>query len=89
MKQNHIHRYEKTILGKKGYTVFKCNFPNCTHYIAEKLAKNKTTICNRCGVEMILDARAMKFVKPYCVDCVQTKKTDKSEAIADFLEKQL
>ena len=83
---NHIHRYEKTVLGKNGYTVFRCNLPECTHYVAARLAEGKKTICNRCGDEMILDKRAMRFVKPYCVNCVKTKKSEAHDKLLEFIE---
>ena len=84
----HIHRYERALLGKNGtYVVWKCNLPECPHYIPEKLAKGKKTICNRCGIEMILDARAMKLVKPHCTDCIQVKKKDTHDVLLEFLEK--
>ncbi len=82
----HIHRYEKTVMGKNGYTVFRCNLPNCMHYVAAKLAEGKATICNRCGSEMILDRRAMKFVKPYCVDCVKVRKSKSHDKLLEFIE---
>lgn len=82
----HFHRYEKTILGKNNYVVFRCNLPNCNHYIAEKLAIGKQSICNRCGDTFILDKRAMKFVKPYCVNCVKGKKTPSHDKLLEFIE---
>jgi late competence protein required for DNA uptake (superfamily II DNA/RNA helicase) len=85
MKSHHVHRYERAILGKKGYTVFRCNLPDCNHYISAKLAEGKLTICNRCGNQMLLDRRAMKFVKPYCVDCVKVKKSDTHDKLLEFI----
>ena len=82
----HIHRYEKRVLGKKGYTVFMCNLPDCRHYIEESLAKGKRTICNRCGNEMILDARAIKLVKPHCANCIEVKKGDTHERLLEYLK---
>lgn len=82
----HVHRYEKTILGKKGYTVFRCNLPDCTHYLAAKVAEGKLCICNRCGDEMLLDKRAMKFVKPYCVNCVKMKKRPSHDKLLEYIE---
>ena len=82
----HIHRYEKTILGKNNYIIFRCNLPSCPHYVSAKLAEGKLTLCNRCGEQMLLDKRAMRFVKPYCVNCVQIKKKDIHEKILEFLE---
>jgi late competence protein required for DNA uptake (superfamily II DNA/RNA helicase) len=82
---HHIHRYEKVILGKNGYTVFKCNLPDCAHYVAAKLVNGKQSICNRCGNVMIMDARAMKLTKVHCVDCIEVRKKENHDAILDFL----
>ena len=83
----HIHRYEKKVLGRKGYTVFACNLPDCKHYIAANLAEGKRTICNRCGGEMILDKRAMRLVKPHCADCIEVRKKGPShDKLLEFLE---
>lgn len=87
MSAQHTHRYEKVILGKNNYVVFRCNLPNCNHYIAEKLALGKVTICNRCGFQMLLDKRAMRLTKPHCVDCIQVRKKDEHDKLLEFLEK--
>lgn len=83
---NHTHRYERKVLGKNGYTVFRCNLPDCMHYIAATLAEGKKTICNRCGCEMILDKRAIKLEKPHCVDCIETKKSEAHDKLLEFIE---
>lgn len=89
MSSNHVHRYEKVILGKKGYTVFRCNLPNCNHYIAEKLAAGKESVCNRCGNVMILDKRAMRLTRPHCVDCIQVRKKGEHDTLLEFLEQKV
>jgi formylmethanofuran dehydrogenase subunit E len=86
MTEKHTHRYEKVIMGKKNTVFFRCNFPSCTHYLQAKLAEGKLSICNRCGNEFILDRRAMKFVKPYCVNCTAIKKkSPEHDTILEFL----
>jgi hypothetical protein len=86
MSNHKIHRYEKVILGRNSYTVFKCNLPNCTHYVAAKLVSGKLSLCNRCGGEMIMDSRAMKLTKVHCVDCIEIRKKPEHDAILDFIE---
>ena len=88
-KSNHIHRYEKTVIGKNNYTIFRCNLPDCMHYIAAKLAEGKQTLCNRCGEVMILDKRAMTLIKPHCVDCIEVRKKEGHDAILDFLSSEI
>lgn len=73
MADKHTHRYERAIIGRKGYTVFKCNLPGCPHYISAKLVKNRISLCNRCGNEFIIDNRAKLLAKPHCVDCIEAK----------------
>lgn len=85
-KNQHVHRYERVILGKNGYTVFRCNLPDCSHYIAQHLAKGKLSICNRCGGEFILDTRAMKLEKPHCTDCIKTRKKESHDTLLEFIE---
>jgi hypothetical protein len=84
--KKHVHRYERTVLGRKGYIVWRCNLPDCSHYIADKLVKGKRTVCNRCGTDMLMDTRAMNLVRPHCVDCIETKKSDTHDALLEFVE---
>jgi hypothetical protein len=72
-KASHLHKYEKVILGKNNYTVFRCTLPYCQHYIREELAGGKECICNRCGKEMHLDGKSMKLRFPHCHDCTIPK----------------
>lgn len=88
MTPKHVHRYEKTVLGKNGYTVFRCNLPACSHYVHEKLVAGKRALCNRCGGEMIMDTRAMKLTKPHCSECIQVRKKPEHDTILEFLEKE-
>lgn len=90
-RKNHpgAHRYEKKVLGRRGYTVFACNLPGCEHYIRAELAKNKISLCNRCGKEMILDTRALKLVKPHCVDCIEIRsKAPIHDKLLEYIENQ-
>ncbi len=83
----HIHRYERAILGKNNYVVYKCNLPDCNHYISEKLIKGKRSLCNRCGDQMIMDSRAMKLVKPHCINCIAIRKKPEHDKLLEFVEK--
>lgn len=67
-KYNHVHKYQRTTLGKN-YKIFKCMLPNCAHYIREELARNKLTICWRCGKTILIDYAAWMLEKPHCTDC--------------------
>jgi len=84
--QNHIHRYEKVYLGKKrDYEVFRCNLPNCTHYLRKELVKDKISLCNRCGEPMVMDTRAMQLMKPHCVPCIERRQDSGLDNLADAL----
>jgi hypothetical protein len=89
-KQTHIHKYERVILGKNNYTVFRCILPFCSHYIREELAAGKACQCNRCGKEMTLDSKAMKLRFPHCHNCTRPvqarykKRKDLHDALADL-----
>lgn len=88
-KIQHTHRYERAILGKdpsKGYVIFRCNLPDCGYYIAARLVRGKRTICNRCGNDMLMDARAMKLEKPHCVDCIKVKKKPSHDKLLEYIE---
>lgn len=86
--QNHLHRYERAFLGKKGtYEVFRCNLSDCTHYLPKRLAKGKRSICNRCGGELIMDTRSMNLEKPHCVDCIQVRgKSETHDKLLEFID---
>ena len=66
--QQHVHKYIKTKIGDKGYVIYKCTLPGCTHFIAEKLALNRKNICWRCGNEHII-TKLQK--KPHCDACTK------------------
>lgn len=85
-KRKHLHKYEKVILGKSGYTVFRCIEPDCSHYIAKEFVKGKLCACNRCDNPMIMDTRAMNLTKPHCVDCIEHKDTNISK-LKELMEK--
>lgn len=72
-RRKHLHKYERVILGSKGYVVFRCVEPDCSHYIAKDFAKGKMCACNRCDGPMILDTRAMSLVRPHCENCIEHK----------------
>lgn len=80
----HIHKYIRTDIGeKKPYVVYKCALPECTHYLAEKLALGKLSICWRCGNTFQLVKRLM-LKKPHCDAC--TKRQKEAEGLDDFLD---
>jgi len=64
----HIHKYLRQTLGHKGYIIYKCILPNCSHFLAEKLVLGRQAICWRCDNSFIIT----KFhKKPHCESCVK------------------
>jgi hypothetical protein len=92
-KNSHIHKYERVILGKNNYTVFRCTLPQCSHYIRQELAGGKECICNRCKNVMHLDSKSMKLRFPHCHTCTSPKQTkykqrkELHEALSDLAAK--
>jgi hypothetical protein len=76
----HVHKYELGSIGIKGtYFVYACVLPRCTHYIAQRLAVNKETICWRCGdVTLVPRQRPGKrgIKHPICVKCIKRRAKD-------------
>jgi len=68
----HIHRYERAKIGKE-YVVYRCNLPNCNHYLARHLVKGKISLCNRCGNPMLMGALQLSLAKPHCMNCIKPK----------------
>jgi late competence protein required for DNA uptake (superfamily II DNA/RNA helicase) len=75
-------------MGKDKNTFFRCNLPDCNHYVQSKLVKGKRTLCNRCNNEMIMDARAMKLEKPHCVDCIKVRRKPSHDKLLEYIEAQ-
>jgi len=73
MSQNHkVHKYQRIILGSKGYKVMKCLLPNCPHFIRIELAIGKLCICWRCNKEFVLTQKHLRMKKPHCEDCTKS-----------------
>jgi|SRR5215204_7081642 len=85
--KKHIHRYQRAFIDKeKKYPVYRCNLPNCTHYLAKSLVKGKEGVCNRCGKTMIMGPLQLTLAKPHCLDCVKPKDEKKLAAIREIVE---
>lgn len=85
--KKHIHRYQRAFLDKdKKYPVYKCNLPNCTHYLAKALVRGKEALCNRCGKLMIMGPLQLTLAKPHCNDCVKPKEEKKLAALRQIVE---
>lgn len=98
MDSNHIHRYKKINLARKGndpYIVYRCVKPTCTHYMPIELADGKLCECVRCGEAMIINKAVLvgnggkPMTNPHCSHCIRRRK-DKAENVAvveEFLQR--
>ena len=87
----HLHKYKKVNIAKKGsdkYEVWKCQLPNCTHYLTKPQVVGRFCLCWVCGEECIVKRENDGAVraKPHCPSC--TKKI-KPEGITDKMMKTL
>lgn len=80
MADHKIHRYRLVNLTrdpkKAKFLVYKCNLPDCSHYVRIDLAHNKAALCNKCDEPFILansiiyaNGRERPVVKPICAAC--------------------
>lgn len=72
----HVHKYFRRKMGK-GYIVYACALPDCTHYIREDLVVGKKTVCWVCQRVTIVyrDSNGI-LARPHCKSCTKTKKEE-------------
>ncbi|SRR6266705_2454268 len=70
-KKEHAHRYMRVKLGKKGYTVYRCVKPGCSHYVNAALVLGKMYECWRCGREYPMNQKTAQLKKPHCASCTR------------------
>jgi len=67
--KDHIHIYTR-----RDKSTFRCNHPDCTHWIHRKDVKGKRSICSICLTnEIILTTKQLKLSFPRCMSCSNTK----------------
>lgn len=83
---NHVHTYVKYKKNKwHNKNLFKCNDPHCRHYEEKSLIEGKASLCNKCGLEFVLDYEALRRARPTCVACSGTKRGKELRAIRELL----
>jgi len=85
-RYNHLHKYERTKLGDKGYIVYRCQLPGCSHYIRRELVKGKLCACNICGNPMVMGKYAMRLAKPRCDECIDKKPDKKMDKLTELMQ---
>ena len=78
-KKKHTHKYMKVTFSS-GFTVFKCMWPDCAHYVREELAEGRESVCWRCQDIMVLNTANMTLKKPHHLLC--TRKYNKRMLVA-------
>jgi|SRR5215467_3838795 len=68
---SHIHTYVR-YRGRPGF--YRCDAPDCTHFIDKEAIKNKLSLCCDCGTQIILDREALRRARPKCINCSNTRK---------------
>jgi hypothetical protein len=81
----HVHRYVKATLGRNKWPIYKCDLPDCSHYISAELVEGKFSICHRCGERFILDRKALELAKPHCRSCTEKKVNPEAMQVAEKL----
>ncbi len=66
----HLHLYER-IRARPNY--YKCNHPDCTHYLHKMYLPHKRAICYVCLEPFIITSNSLRFAKLRCEGCRQNK----------------
>jgi hypothetical protein len=69
--KKHTHKYELTEFGNKGYLVYKCILTDCPHFIPQKLALGRLSLCHGCDNEVMITRNMIweKRKRPMCERC--------------------
>lgn len=89
MIQKHTHKYIRCKYGSKGYMIFKCALPGCTHYVDANLILNRLSVCWRCGADFVIKVTpGNKAVnkKPHCNECTRGYKKQIKEQLVGLIE---
>lgn len=65
----HIHKLQRIPPKSQFAGQWKCGDPYCSYRAALEDVRDKATCCNKCEVEMILNAKARTMAKPLCLKC--------------------
>jgi hypothetical protein len=87
-KIKHHHRYKRDVLGR-GYYIYKCTIPACTHYIPENLLINRVAACGSCGEPFLIGKKESMMAIPRCENCVGTKSKEEIEVLDKVLNERL
>lgn len=86
--EEHVHRYMRIRLGKKGYTVFKCMKPGCPHMTRAELVIGNFAECWRCDAKMVMNQWHIQYKKPHCRVCTRVHPNPAKRPKPDGLDGQ-
>ncbi len=67
---NHVHTYVR-YKARPGY--YRCDAPDCTHFLDKENVQGKLSRCTVCGDQMILSREDLRRARPKCMNCSNTK----------------
>ncbi len=81
-KHQHVHKYERQLVGKKGHEVYRCMLDNCPHFLPTiELAVGRLSLCwGGCGEAVKIDksmcgpSRESSMIHPMCDNCREERK---------------
>lgn len=85
-KDHDVHKY-KRITTETGKTIYRCNFPGCTHWIFKSLILNRRTICVQCNNPAIITRKMLRNVNLKCVYCMEGIERENKLNVDDLLTK--
>lgn len=81
---NHVHTYQRLKSNKRK---FRCSDKYCTHVADREMLLGKACLCNLCGKEFVLTGDDLKYSKPRCLLCKNTKEAALARQSHELLEK--
>ena len=79
----HTHTYVR-YKSRPGY--FRCDSPDCTHFIDKESVLGKISLCTTCGEQFLLSREDLKRARPKCLNCSNTKKAKQHKKVQKLTE---
>ena len=85
-KIKHIHKYERVEIGNKGWVVYRCILPECSHYLpTAQLIINRESLCHGICNGIVIytqDDFNQKLKRPMCASCREQRQRQKEALIS-------
>ena len=102
MKQSHIHKYKRVLLGGKkvervngklryidtgnARCAYRCIIPGCKHKVMREEMEGRETICWNCGGILIITSEMLTLAKPRHFGCRKKKTSEEVFIVANEKE---